>query len=132
MNVDAFVEEIFRVLRPNGYAVISTENLASWHNVFALLLGQQAFSQSISRKLHIGCHLSHHYKEETGSWAKDSGPPHNKVLAYYGLKEITELYGFQIEKILGAGYYPFPKALSRFFSRLDPIHTHFITIKVRK
>ena len=37
--VDNFVKEIFRILKPEGYAVISTENLSSWNNLFALLFG---------------------------------------------------------------------------------------------
>ena len=43
-NTDNFVAEIYRVLKVGGYAIISTENLSSWHNIFALLLGYQPFS----------------------------------------------------------------------------------------
>jgi len=38
VHTDTFVKEIARVLKPSGYALISTNNLASWHNVFSLLL----------------------------------------------------------------------------------------------
>lgn len=43
-DVDHFAQEVFRILRPGGYAIISTENASSWHNIFALLLGWQMFS----------------------------------------------------------------------------------------
>ena len=43
-DTDHFVAEAFRVLRPGGIVVTSTENLASWHNIGALLLGWQPFS----------------------------------------------------------------------------------------
>jgi ubiquinone/menaquinone biosynthesis C-methylase UbiE len=133
IDVDLFVEEIYRILKPGGYAVISTENLASWHNIFALLLGQQAFSQTISKKSHVGCRLSPHYCERTGEWAKNKGPLHNKIFAYGGLKEIFELYQFKVESLLGSGYYPMPtRSLMKIAGRIDPRHTHFITIKVKK
>src|SRR5262245_46505065 len=43
-DTDVFVSEIVRILRPGGLAAVSTENLASWHNVAALVLGWQPFS----------------------------------------------------------------------------------------
>jgi SAM-dependent methyltransferase len=38
-----FVQEIYRVLRPHGIAVISTDNLSSWANIFPLVFGYQPF-----------------------------------------------------------------------------------------
>jgi 2-polyprenyl-3-methyl-5-hydroxy-6-metoxy-1,4-benzoquinol methylase len=38
-DVDHFAGEIFRVLRPGGKIIISTENASSWHNIFASILG---------------------------------------------------------------------------------------------
>jgi len=43
-------------------------------------------------------------------------------------KEIFEIKGFKVEKILGSGYYPLPNL----FAKLDPKHSAFLTIKVRK
>ena len=43
-DIDRFVTEARRVLRPGGRVVVSTENLASWHNIAALVLGWQPFS----------------------------------------------------------------------------------------
>ena len=34
-DTDTFVKEIYRILKPNGYVIVSTPNLASWHNIFA-------------------------------------------------------------------------------------------------
>jgi len=39
-----FVTELHRILVPHGYLIIDSPNLASWHNVFALVLGIQPFS----------------------------------------------------------------------------------------
>ena len=133
INIDLFIEEIYRIIKPGGYAIISTENLASWHNIFALLLGQQAFSQTISSKSHIGCSLSPHFHEKTGEWADNKEPLHIKIFAYEGLKQIFGLYNFKIEKLIGSGYYPIPnRSLMKILSTIDPRHTHFLTIKVRK
>jgi len=49
-NPDHLLEEIRRVLKPTGICVISTPNLASWPNRFALLLGYQPYCTAISPK----------------------------------------------------------------------------------
>ncbi len=122
-NVDNFVTEIYRILKPGGYAVISTENLSSWHNIIALIFGWQAFSQHISQKYHIGNPFSPHYgKKLRGGWT------HNIIFTYFGLQKIFTNYGFTVEEVRGSGYYPLPN----FFARLDLRHAHFIAIKVRK
>lgn len=38
-NTDNFISEIYRLLSRRGYAVISTENLTSWHNIASLFFG---------------------------------------------------------------------------------------------
>jgi len=40
---DHFLEEVYRVLKPEGIFVLSTPNLASIHNRIALLFGYQPF-----------------------------------------------------------------------------------------
>lgn len=128
INCDIFVEEIHRILKPSGYAVVSTENLSAWHNILALLLGYRPFSVQYSTKMNVGNPLSPHHMEEFG------GPIiHARIFTYRALKELFQVYGFNIVSLVGAGYYPLPyKSLSRLFSKLDPRHAHFITIKVRK
>lgn len=63
---DNLLSEIWRVLKPGGVLVVSTENLASWHNIFALLLGWQPFSlTNISEHgAGIGNPLSSHRREK--------------------------------------------------------------------
>lgn len=127
INIDLFIEEIYRVLKPKGYLLISTENLSSWHNLFALLLGWQAFSQHLSSKRNIGNPLRmgplENFEHES---------THVKIFTLRGLKELLKLYGFKIELIYGAGYYPFPPPLSNYLVKLDPNHAAFIGIKARK
>jgi len=125
-DTDNFVSEIYRVLRKGAYAIISTENLASWHNVLSLFFGWQPFSlTNISKhSLGIGNPLALH----RGNNISLSSYLHIRILAYQGLKEIFENKGFNVEKILGAGYYPLPN----FFAKVDLRHSAFLTIKIRK
>jgi SAM-dependent methyltransferase len=39
VDTDSFAQEIHRVLKPGGYAIITTPNLASWYNRVRLLRG---------------------------------------------------------------------------------------------
>lgn len=123
-NVDTFVEEIFRILRPGGYAILSTENISSIDNIVAMLLGQQAFSQHISARVHIGNRFSPHF----GKKVTDPLSVHRTIFSYHGLIQLLQSYGFLVESVLGAGYPPLPSAIAR----LDPVHSRFITTKARK
>lgn len=135
-NTDKFICEIYRVLKSKGYAVISTENLSSWHNIFALILGWQPFSLSNISSLQpaVGNPLSLIRKKENSSFS--GGIPkfmqHTRVFAPKGLKEVFEIHGFKCEKFLGAGYYPLPGSLARFMAKIDTRHTAFSVIKIRK
>jgi ubiquinone/menaquinone biosynthesis C-methylase UbiE len=132
VDIDNFVGEIFRVLRRGGYVLICTENLASWHNIFALLLGDQPYSgPHVSIRYSIGHHPLHPQADD-GIYSNIAITKHNTVMAYKALKKILRVYGFRVEKITGSGYYPFPRPIARFLCRLDPAHSHFLTVKSRK
>lgn len=52
VDPDAFMQEVRRVLRPDGHLVLSTPNLAAWFNRLALLAGfQPAFSEVSFRRI---------------------------------------------------------------------------------
>lgn len=125
-DTDSFVAETFRVLRPGGYTICSTENLASWHNVAALVLGWQPFSLSnVSQKLSgVGNPLAVHRGTPhfLSSWE------HMRVFAYRGLKELFSAHGFRVERIVGAGYFPLPAGVGR----KEPRHAALLTVKARR
>lgn len=125
-SVDRFVADVFRLLRPGGIAVVSTENASSWHNVFAAAMGWQIFSLSnvSERRSGLGNPFALHRGKPpyTGTWT------HKTIFSYRGLLEMFEAHGFVELEIAGAGYFPLPS----FLGRLDPRHAPFITIRARK
>lgn len=127
-NTDVFVEEIYRVLKPGGYAVICTENLASLHNLFALILGKQAFSQFISSRYRLGNPFSPHYKKPVRD-----GHFHVQIFTIQGLKDICEFYNLKVERIKGIIYFLFlPFWSGKLFEKICPAHAQFIAVRVRK
>jgi SAM-dependent methyltransferase len=139
---NTFTQELYRVLMPGGYLVLDTPNLASWHNVFALLLGIQPFSgpnitTMIDADLDVvrAMHRQAHKFPEEGEIADEEEPElrrHIVVLAFRSAVRLLRRQEFVIEKALGFGYIPLPPRLARFFSRLDPAHAHHIFIKAHK
>ncbi|EKD57107.1 MAG: type 11 methyltransferase [uncultured bacterium] len=127
VNVDRFASEIYRVLKPNGYLILSTENLSSWHNIFALILGWQAFSQHISQIKNIGNPFRLSNWEDIPAYYT-----HVKIFTPKGLKDLFKTHNFQIIDFFGASYYPFPPPLSSILGKIDPRHSPFIGIKARK
>jgi SAM-dependent methyltransferase len=121
-DTDCFVSETRRVLRSGGVAIISTENLASWHNIGALVFGWQPFSlTNISQtRGGIGNPIALHRGDEPPqkSWE------HVRVFGYRGLVELFQAHGFVDVRALGAGYFPLPAG----FGRRDPRHAAFLTI----
>jgi len=124
-HADLFADEVFRVLKDGGYAIIATENLASWHNVLALALGYQPFTENVSEIRRIGNPFAQNYGE-----APRFDNLHVKVFTYKSFLEFLELHGFRVIKGRGIGYHPLPSVLSGFFSRLDPRHSRYIIAKV--
>jgi SAM-dependent methyltransferase len=125
-DTDTILAEAHRVLRPNGLLVVSTENLASWHNIAALLVGWQAFSLTnvTDRAAGLGNPLANQRHGEPPG----EGWHHRRIFSYQGLKELVQLHGFAEATVVGAGYYPFPRAVAH----IDPRHAALITVVARK
>ncbi|HEY3185399.1 MAG TPA: methyltransferase domain-containing protein [Gaiellaceae bacterium] len=127
-KTDVFVKEIRRVLRTTGYAIVSTNNLASWHNVFSLLLGMQPTPCHVSDELVVG----NRFDPKRGREHPEKGFTHLRVFAFEGLKELLELHGLAVEKLVTSGYYPFPPRAADVLCRLDRRHGAFLIARVRR
>lgn len=114
-NTDGFIQEIHRVLKPSGYAIIATPNLASWHNVAYLTFGRQPEPASISDMLD-----------------RFDGPSHRRLFTFPGLTKVLQFHGFKIEKSIGAAYHPFPLPIARILCVVDKHHSSVICLKIRK
>lgn len=125
-NSDNFLAELFRILKPRGYAVISTENASSWCNLFAGLMGWQMFSLTnfSSKGQGIGNPVALH----RGGEPNEASWNHVRIYNIRGLKEYFEAFGFDVRGIKGAGYFPLPGILGA----VDTTHSHFITYRVEK
>jgi SAM-dependent methyltransferase len=120
-RTDLLLREIRRVLVPGGVACISTNNLASWHNVFSLALGLQPMPIHVSDELILGNPLS-----PEDRWAhRDRGRTHLRLFTIRALTDLCDHHGLERVRTRTVGYYPLPPALSRIASRLDPVHGAF-------
>lgn len=127
-DTDNFISEVFRILKPGGYFIVSTVSLSSWHNIFSLLLGFQPFDlANISLKGNIGNPLSFWSETETEN-SKNKSWQHVRLFTPYSLSKFLKIYGFEDVSILTSGYYPLPGI----FARLDKRHSHYFVIRVRK
>jgi methionine biosynthesis protein MetW len=121
-DTDGFLREIRRLLRPDGYAVVSTNNLSSWHNIASLVLGWQPMPCNVSDAVNVGNPFDlfdHRDKAEPGQ-------THLRVFTGRALTELARYHGLRPVTELAAGYYPFPGKLGRELARLDRRHGAFL------
>ena len=89
--------------------MITTGNLASWHNRLALLLGFEPYGRQVSTRYNVG------KLPIRGRYEGPEQADHIKVFTYRALKELLRIYNFKIIKVLGypqADQFPFPFPLN--------------------
>jgi SAM-dependent methyltransferase len=123
---DHFLREIRRVLRPDGYAIVSTNNLASWHNVAALVLGWQPLPSHVSDEVLVGNPLA---LEEARYGEKIHR--HLRIFTGRALTALAEAHGLALDRAIGSGYYPFGPRAARVMARLDPRHAAYLVQRFR-
>jgi SAM-dependent methyltransferase len=122
-RTDMLVKEAHRLLRSGGHAVISTNNLSSWHNIGSLVLGFQPLPSHVSDETHVG----NPFDPLRGQPHLDEGRTHRRIFTARGLQELGEYHGLRLEHMAVSGYYPLRPRLARVAARLDPLHAAFIT-----
>jgi methionine biosynthesis protein MetW len=105
VNPDNALREARRVLKPSGFFVLTTPNLASWLNRILLLLGYQPTYLDVSTETSVG-HF--HRGEPLG---------HVRGFTLRALKGLLEYHGFKIVKVAGSGSLHQPNII-KFLDRL--------------
>jgi SAM-dependent methyltransferase len=108
-NIFAVMDEIVRVLKPEGIFVVSVPNLGSLHSRVMLLLGVQP------------------------SMIRVFGP-HVRSFTHGEFKHFLTATGrLEIVEVIGVGFYPFPAtAVGNWLGRLWPAASHTPVIVLRK
>lgn len=86
--------EVRRVLKEGAFFLITTPNLASWHNRIALLLGFQPHYSEVSTKYSVGKFATTDKEDVSG---------HLRLFTLRAAKELLGLYDFKIIKSYGHG-----------------------------
>jgi methionine biosynthesis protein MetW len=127
-STDSFLREVGRIVAPGGRIVISTNNLASWHNVGALILGMQPMPTHVSDEVHVGNPLD----PRRGRRHADIGQTHLRVFTTRALRELAAVHGLRVSASRPNGYYPLPPALARVAVRVDPLHAAFTVLELAR
>ena len=120
-DTDLLLREIRRVLAPRGQAVLSTNNLAAWHNVVSLLAGLQPPPAHVSDEVIVGNPLS---PAEGSAGAR--GHMHLRLFTGRALRELAAHHGLALEHAETVGLYPLPPRAARLLLRLTPAHGAFL------
>lgn len=117
-----FLKEMKRIIKPNGTIVLSTENLSSWDNIIALILGHLPFSMGF-QEIRYGNPFSpnNQIKESFLSF-----PAHKRIFTIKSLQEIIEFLNMDVKEVKMSGY-----LLPNILLNIDPLHSRFITFEVQ-
>ena len=116
VGTDLFMREIRRLLRPGGYAIVSTNNLASLHNIFSLLLGWQPLPNHVSDEI-VG--LGNPLNPFQGGQGA-AGQMHLRVFTGQALADLARFHGMRVAMQRTTGFYPLPPRPSRLATWLLP------------
>lgn len=122
IQTDNFFREIWRVLKPGGRLILSTNNLAAWHNVFSLILGKQPPPAHVSGEIILGNSLDPRYRE----LHPHPSESHYRIFTFAALREFLNYYGFVETRFFTTGYYPLPPRLAAGFCAIDRAHGAFL------
>jgi methionine biosynthesis protein MetW len=123
---DRFLDELARITAPGGSVILSTNNLASWHNVLSLALGFQPLPSHVSDEVHVGNPLD----PRRGARHADAGQTHLRIFTTRALRELACEHGLETTATRMNGYYPLPPIAARIAARLDPLHAAFIVLEL--
>lgn len=121
-NTDHFLEEMRRVLKDDGYIILSTNNLASLHLRMELLLGLQPRAMMSSR--------IKPKQIDDGKLFCEHG--HHSLFTYKYLEHVIKKHGFRIIKKGSHTIYPMPEKISHMLTKVFPNIGAYSYFKIRK
>ncbi|HXJ57249.1 MAG TPA: class I SAM-dependent methyltransferase [Verrucomicrobiae bacterium] len=136
-NTRLFVEEMKRVLKPSGTALVTSENLTSFLNLGAMLLGYTPFTLMRVCGWYLGNPLGLHYQEHVEEGVPITDPAfagvtgHIRALSVLQAQELFERIGFPA-KVSSIGLMPLPDSLSRVLEPIMPRRGHLLLIQAKK
>jgi SAM-dependent methyltransferase len=96
VDTDRLLDEIKRVLSPDGVCVLSTPNLAAWHNRAALLIGYQPFLSQVSFRYGAG---------RPPIAAAGGGGGHLRMFTRWALREFLRMHEVEVIEERGVGIF---------------------------
>jgi len=115
-NPDNLMFEIKRVLKKNGFCILTTPNLASWVNRISLMLGFQPGFTEISTLYNPGKILNK--KHELSG--------HIRVFTHRALKKYLNIYGFKAIKFIPC----IASKLTQPFKVIDILLSRFVSMNI--
>jgi SAM-dependent methyltransferase len=136
-NSRLFASEAFRVLKPGGTALITSENLTSLLNLGAMVLGYTPFTLMRCCGWYLGNPLGLHYQEQIPEDVPITDPAfagvtgHVRALGVLQAQEMFRKIGFDAS-VTSLGMTPLPDWLSRILEPLCIRRGHFLLVEARK
>jgi len=137
-NTRLFAEEIRRVLKPGGTALITSENLTSFLNLGAMALGYTPFTLMRCCGWYLGNPLGLHYGEHVEEGVPITDPAyagvtgHVRALGALQAEELFRRVGFVNVEVSSIGLMPFPDWLGRRLEIFMPRRGHLLLIQAKK
>ena len=136
-NTRLFVQEMRRVLKPGGTALVTSENLTSFLNLGAMAMGYTPFTLMRMCGWYLGNPLGLHYQEHVEEGVSITDPAfagvtgHIRALSVLQAKELFERMEFPAE-VSSIGLMPLPNFIGKPLEPLMHRRGHLLLIKAKK
>lgn len=137
-NTRLFLAETFRVLKPGGHMIMTSENLSSFLNLGALLLGYAPFSLQRVCGWYVGNPLGLHDQNTAEGGVPLHDPAfsgingHIRVLTVTQASALLARIGFINCEVRSIGLMPFPSSISRHLEKWLTRRGHWLLMKAQK
>jgi len=101
LNVKHFLREIYRVLKPGGFCILTTPNLACWYNRLALLGGFQTYITWVPWG-HFLVKGLHSRDADRPGFSPGGTRPHISVMTVRAMRELISSSGLRLKELKGA------------------------------